>query len=130
MTSLLSERRTLYSFEFLRGKLAFGIYVMPDQWLLSCDARARWKYLPLSGPQRHEKLWMLEVTPPPMSTGWGMWFFWVWDWKETCIEAVSGPYWKARFTIYTTGFWSFSKDFSMANASKVVLQNHIGLRLI
>lgn len=52
MTSLLLERRTLYSLEFLGGKHAFGRHVMPDQWLFSCDARARRKYLQFSVPQK------------------------------------------------------------------------------
>lgn len=52
MTSLVLERRTLYGLGFLGGKHAFGRHVMPDQWLFSHDARARWKYLQFSVPQK------------------------------------------------------------------------------
>lgn len=69
MTSLLLERRTLYSLEFPGGKHAFGRHVMPDQWLFFCDARARWKYLQFSVPIKGLSSYgCWRSIPTPMTT--------------------------------------------------------------
>ena len=72
MTSLLSERRTSYCLELLGGKLAFGRCVMPNQWLFSHDARARWKYFQFSVPQNIGAIMDVggHSTLPPMTTWW------------------------------------------------------------
>ena len=97
MTSLALERRTLYGLGFLGGKHAFGRHVMPDQWLFSHDARARWKYLQFSVPQ---KVWaVMDVGGHSTSNDYLMRNVGFQSLRmkgDFCRSSV--PYWKARFT--------------------------------